>query len=232
MFAPSTSLGRGDKYRCCCSPCQGLSFLTSKYGILKILEMILCVVAATFVYDVQKSPDEPLLPNRVFFSFSTSLNTAMFNTLTFVIVYVCSERSFELVRASLFEIVINVMVLGALAYSTLLVAFKKNFFTNPLTFLEGRSNDTSETVLYVSLLFYKENWSDFKLWTFLFQYLGSFLILCYTSDIVLATFSYFRLARKKEKKQISIFKMWKTPLIFLYGVLKDTQWTSFINNVI
>lgn len=165
MFAPSTSLGRGDKYRCCCSPCQGLSFLTSKYGILKILEMILCVVAATFVYDVQKSPDEPLLPNRVFFSFSTSLNTAMFNTLTFVIVYVCSERSFELVRASLFEIVINVMVLGALAYSTLLVAFKKNFLTNPLTFLEGRSNDTSETVLYVSLLFYKENWSDFKLWT-------------------------------------------------------------------
>lgn len=151
MFLPaSISLTRGEQYRFCCNPCQGISFLTSKYGMLKILEMILSIVATTFVYDVQKSADEPALPNRIFFSFSTSLNMAMFQTLTFAMVYVTSERSFELVRSSLYEIVINFLVLGALAYSTLLVAFKKNFFSNPLTFLEGRSNDTSETVLYVS----------------------------------------------------------------------------------
>lgn len=149
MFVPS-SQSRGAQFRCCCNPCQGLSFLTSKYGMLKILEIILTIVATTFVYDVQKSPDEPPLPNRVFFSFSTSLNMALFQTLNFTIVYMISERSFHLVRSSLYEIVINVMVLAALTYSTLLVAFKKNFFTNPLTFLEGRSNDTSETVLYVS----------------------------------------------------------------------------------
>lgn len=147
----SSSFTRGEKYRCCCSPCQGVSFLSSKYGMLKILEMVLSIVAATFVYDVQKSPDEPALPNRVFFSFSTSLNMTLFHTLTFIIVYTISERSFELVRSSLYEIAINLMVLAAVGYSTLLVAFKRNFFSNPLTFLEGRSNDTSETVLYVSV---------------------------------------------------------------------------------
>lgn len=153
MFIPSSSaFTRGEKYRCCCNPCQGLSFLTSKYGMLKILEIILTLVSFTFVYDVQKSADEPALPNRVFFSFSTSLNMALFQTLTFTIVYTTSERSFDLVRSSLYEIVINVLVLTALIYSTLLVAFKKNFFSNPLTFLEGRSNDTSETVLYVSCI--------------------------------------------------------------------------------
>lgn len=153
MFIPSSSaFTRGEKYRCCCNPCQGLSFLTSKYGMLKILEIILTLVSFTFVYDVQKSADEPALPNRVFFSFSTSLNMALFQTLTFTIVYTTSERSFDLVRSSLYEIVINVLVLATLIYSTLLVAFKKNFFSNPLTFLEGRSNDTSETVLYVSFI--------------------------------------------------------------------------------
>lgn len=152
MFVPSSSVIRGDKIRCCCSPCQGISFLTSKYGMLKVLEIILSLVAVTFVYDVQKSADEPALPHRVFFSFSTSLNMALFQTLTFTIVYMTSKRSFDLVRSSLYEIVINVLVLGALAYSTLLVAFKKNFFSNPLAFLEGRSNDTSETVLYVRRL--------------------------------------------------------------------------------
>lgn len=149
MFVPSSSSPR-DHFRCCCSPCQGLSFLTSKYGMLKVLEMLLCIVAWTFVYDLQKSADEPSLPHRVFFSFSTSLNMALFQTLTFLLVYTTSERSFELVRSSLYELAIQVLVLGALTYSTLLVAFKRNFFTNPLTFLEGRSNDTSETVLYVS----------------------------------------------------------------------------------
>lgn len=143
---------RSDQYRCCCNPCQGLSFLTSKYGMLKTVEIVLTIVALTFVYDVQKSPDEPPLPNRVFFSFSSSLNMAIFQTTTFTVVYMISERSFHLVRSSLFEIGINLMILGALVYSTLLVAFKKNFFTSPLTFLEGRTNDTSETVLYVSLI--------------------------------------------------------------------------------
>lgn len=133
-----------------CAPCQGITFLSSKYGMLKVLQMLLSIVATTFVYDLQKSDDEPALPNRVFFSFSTSLNMALFQTLTFIIVYVSSKRSFDLVRSSLYEIGINVMILGALSYSTLLVAMKKNFFSNPLTFLEGRSNDTSETVLYVS----------------------------------------------------------------------------------
>lgn len=41
----------------------------------------------------------------------------------------------------------------------------------------------------------------------LLQYLGSFLVLCYGSDILLGVFNYFKLARKKEKKQISIFKL-------------------------
>lgn len=118
--------------------------------MLKILELVLALVAMTFVYDVQKSPDEPALPNRVFFSFSTSLSMSIFQTLNLTLVYMMSERSFRLVRSSLFEIFVNVLALASLTYSALLVAFKKNFFSNPLTFLEGRSNDTSETVLYVS----------------------------------------------------------------------------------
>lgn len=139
----------------CCCPCSVItnkcSFLTSKYGLIKILEILVLLLAIFLVYDVGKSSHKRPLRDEVYYSFSAAINMAFFQTFTLIVVYILSEKAFRLVRSSFYEIVSNSLIVILFIYCCFFVAFKSNFFTDPLRFLKGRDDETTETLLYVRL---------------------------------------------------------------------------------
>lgn len=127
-----------------------VQYLISKYGLIKIFEIFAVLFCEKVVYDVGKVEHRKPIKDNVYLVFTTVTNMALMQAFTFIVIYIFSAKTFQLVRSSILEIVSNVLLMMGFLAAVLFIAIKAGFFADPMRFLTGRENETNETILYVS----------------------------------------------------------------------------------
>ncbi|XP_058063883.1 protein singles bar [Anopheles bellator] len=121
---------RGIRLGCCrvCT-CVNLHFFLSKNGLLKCFELVLGWFCQTML--IQFGLDTAKDIGDAFLGFLTTCSAFLLTTTILVLCYTVSNRTFHLVRQSIFEVVYNglgcVMYLSAASY----LGFAVNVFLYP-----------------------------------------------------------------------------------------------------
>lgn len=116
----SNSNGDGGIEICCCRVCTciHLGFITSKHGMLKLIEVIMGSMVETLLLRFGMPYANDM--GQAFNSFMTTASAFLMTSMILFGCYIISNKTFNLVRQSLFEVVFNTvgccMYLSAASY--------------------------------------------------------------------------------------------------------------------
>ncbi|XP_026478295.1 protein singles bar-like [Ctenocephalides felis] len=148
MPSNSNSSSGGLKCCCCrCCTCINLDFLTTKHGVIKLLEAFLGGICQSLLVNYGLS--QAGVMGQAFHGFLTSASACLLTTTILIICYLISSRTCQLVRQSIFETMFNGVACFSYLSASSCLGFVVNVFLYPIYLIQpGYSAYPAMTAVY------------------------------------------------------------------------------------